>query len=226
MARSVKPKKKTGNKVTKKPAKATDKRKVKAGSVKAEAAQVEPAEIIEQELPGVNGRPTIYTEAIGEEICNRLSDGETLRSICRDERMPSKTSVLRWATDIKHPLSDQYVRAREIGFLGMADETIDISDNASNDWMERLGKDEQSIGWQLNGDHIQRSKLRVETRKWLLSKCLPKIYGEKTTTELTGKNGGAIEIVTVDKMELARWIAFNLTQAAELAAPKMLSDAA
>lgn len=89
----------------------------------------------------------------------------------------------------------------------MADEVIDISDDGSNDWMEKFSKEGEAIGWTINGEHVQRSKLRVDTRKWLLSKCLPKIYGERVSTELTGKDGGPIEIETVNHLALARWIA-------------------
>ena len=63
----------------------------------------------------------------------------------------------------------------------MADELIEISDNGKNDWMLRNGKDEP--GYEANGEHLQRSRLRVDTRKWMLSKALPKIYGDKTQVE-------------------------------------------
>ena len=59
----------------------------------------------------------------------------------------------------------------------MADEILEIADNGANDWMERQG--EKDAGWQANGENLQRSRLRVDTRKWLLSKALPKFYGEK-----------------------------------------------
>jgi len=58
--------------------------------------------------------------------------------------------------------------------------------------MERFGKDGESLGWQLNGDHVQRSRLRIETRKWILSKALPKIYGDKVA--VTDSDGGKLTI--------------------------------
>ncbi len=42
---------------------------------------------------------------------------------------------------------------------------------------ERRGKEE--VGWQVNGEHIQRSRLRIDARKWMASKLAPKKYGEK-----------------------------------------------
>lgn len=74
----------------------------------------------------------------------------------------------------------------------MADEILEISDDGSNDWMERLGKEGEPAGWQLNGEHVQRSRLRVDTRKWILSKLAPKRYGDKL--QHTGDGGGPIRV--------------------------------
>lgn len=66
----------------------------------------------------------------------------------------------------------------------MADELLEVADDARNDWMERHG--EEDAGWVVNGEHIQRSRLRVDTRKWMLSKALPKVFGDKVTQEHIG----------------------------------------
>jgi hypothetical protein len=66
---------------------------------------------------------------------------------------------------------------------------LEISDDGRNDWMQRRGNDERG-GWELNGEHIQRSRVRIDTRKWLLSKMLPKVYGDKSEVAGTGPNGG------------------------------------
>ena len=63
----------------------------------------------------------------------------------------------------------------------MADELLEIADDGSNDWMMRQHSGDQSYA--ANGEHIQRSRLRLDTRKWLLSKALPKIYGDKLPVE-------------------------------------------
>lgn len=128
------------------------------------------------------GRPSIYSEELASRICERLAFGETLRAICRDDDMPNEATVRTWAMDAENPFSTQYARAREIGYHGMADEIREISDDGSNDWMER--NDGENAGYQANGEHIQRSRLRVDSRKWLLSKALPKIYGERQTHEV------------------------------------------
>lgn len=116
------------------------------------------------------------TAELADKILSELETGRSLRDVCRDEGMPSEAMVRRWAREDAE-FGAQYARAREIGYHAMADELLEISDDGQNDWMERNGED--SDGWQVNGEHLQRSRLRVDTRKWLLSKALPKIYGDK-----------------------------------------------
>ena len=96
------------------------------------------------------GRPSDYTEELAEIICLRLAEGESLRSVCRDEGMPSKQAVLRWLAR-NDSFRAQYVRAKEEGAEAIAEELFDIADDGSNDWMEKLDKDGEAIGYQLNG---------------------------------------------------------------------------
>ena len=125
------------------------------------------------------GRPSIYTPEVAALICERLAEGWTLREVCKADDMPVESTVRNWALTDHEGFFAHYAKAREIGYHAMADETLDIADNAANDWMERNGEDD--AGWQANGEHIQRSRLRIDTRKWLLSKALPKVYGDKIT---------------------------------------------
>lgn len=123
------------------------------------------------------GRPTQYTTEMAALICEFLSEGLTLRQVCRQDGMPPESTVRSWAMDDREGFFAQYTRAREIGYHAMADEIMDISDDGQNDWMERNGEDNE--GWQINGEALGRSRLRVDSRKWMLSKALPKIYGDK-----------------------------------------------
>lgn len=138
------------------------------------------------------GRPSSYTPEIAREICERLAAGESLRAICRDEHMPSRNTVLAWVEADRESFASRYATARNIGLEVMADSLTEISDDGTNDWMQ--SNDPDNPGYKLNGEHVQRSKLRVDTRKWLLSKLVPKRYGDKTSMELTGANGGPVEI--------------------------------
>ena len=124
------------------------------------------------------GRPSDYSPEIADIICERIADGVSLREICRTEVMPSKAAVFRWLA-AHADFRDQYARAREAQADALADELLDIADDGDNDWMERKGEDGQSLGWRENGEAIQRSRLRVDTRKWIASKLKPKKYGDK-----------------------------------------------
>lgn len=126
---------------------------------------------------------TEFSQELFDEICDRLANGESLRTICQDDDMPNKGSVFRWLAGDKK-LSDQYARAREEQADFIFDEVLEIADDARNDWMERRG--EEDAGWVANGEHIQRSRLRIDARKWMAGKLRPKVYGDKL--ELEAKN--------------------------------------
>ena len=121
------------------------------------------------------GRPSLYTDALAAEICRRLAEGETLRSVCRDKAMPDKATILRWLADKKKAdFREQYVYAREMQADALFDEALEIADDASGDWTE--DKDGKKV---VDHENIQRSRLRVDTRKWAAGKMAPKKYGDK-----------------------------------------------
>lgn len=103
------------------------------------------------------GRPSDYSQELADRICEGLSDGKSLRAICRAEDMPGKTTVFRWLQS-NLEFRDQYARAREAGADSLADEMVDIADG-------------------LESDDVQRDRLRVDTRKWVASVLKPKKYG-------------------------------------------------
>lgn len=136
----------------------------------------------------------IYNRELGEKLCSLIAEGYSLKRIQQMDGMPNRTTVWRWLTT-KDPVLDQfkkdYEQARLFSYQNMADEVLDIADDGSNDFSEEL--DEQgNVVKRFQNDHYQRSRLRVDTRKWLLAKCLPKMYGEKITQEVTGKDGAPL----------------------------------
>jgi hypothetical protein len=80
--------------------------------------------------------------------------------------------------------STEYARARELCYEHWADEIIDVADDGSNDWMERTRRD-GSVETVLDREHVSRSELRINARKWLLSKLLPKKFGDRVEHALT-----------------------------------------
>lgn len=138
------------------------------------------------------GRPTDYCQEIADTICQRIIEGESVRAICRDPDMPCAAAVFRWLS-IHKEFAEQYARAKEEGAESLADEIFDIADDGKNDWMERHGKDD--AGWIANGENLQRSRLRVDVRKWYLSKIKPKKYGEKIEQNINGNLGLTVNVV-------------------------------
>jgi len=124
------------------------------------------------------GRPPIYNLEIADTICERIAGGESLRSILKTEGMPSMPTVMRWVLNIPE-FDSKYARARQMQAEVWADEMIDIADDAVNDYMVKKNKDGDAIGYELNGENIQRSKMRLEQRRWYAEKLRPKVYGPK-----------------------------------------------
>lgn len=126
--------------------------------------------------------------------------------------MPCTTTVMKWARELPE-FAQQYAQAREALLEHWAEEITEIADDGSNDWMERRKQEgEESAGWTANGEHINRSRLRVDTRKWLLSKLAPRKYGDRVMTEVSGPDGGPIQTEEISDTERARRIAFILQQ--------------
>jgi len=137
------------------------------------------------------GRPSDFTREIADAICELIADGRSLRSICDDEGMPSKTTVFRWLA-ANEEFRNQYAYARETQADTYFEDVIDIADDSRNDWMKVSGEDD--VGWRLNGDHVRRAQLRIDARKWMAGKLRPKKYGDKLAlTDPTGE--GPLQVV-------------------------------
>lgn len=143
------------------------------------------------------GRPSSFTQEMADAICERIADGESLRSICGGDDMPAKATVFRWLA-AHESFRDQYARAKEAQAEALADEIVDIADDGQNDWMERNAED--NAGWVANGEALQRSRLRVDARKWVASKLLPKKYGDAVKHEHSGPDGGPIQTIDPTKL--------------------------
>jgi len=154
-------------------------------------------------------KPTKYSQAVLDRICDELAQGRPLTQICRgmaeEGTELAPRTVRDWANEKTvdgeptvraATVSAAIARAREAGEYALAEECLEIADDARNDWMQRNGGEDEAPGYMLNGEHVQRSKLRIETRLKLLAKFNPKRWGDKVAHELTGADGGAIKTVT------------------------------
>lgn len=134
------------------------------------------------------GRPSEYTQRTADIICDRLADGESLRSICSTAGMPNRVTVFRWLSQ-NEEFRIQYARAREAQADTIADEILNIADENTND--TTIDKDGNEV---TNHDVIARARLKIDTRKWLAGKLRPKVYGDKLQQEHTGADGGPMTI--------------------------------
>jgi len=131
------------------------------------------------------GRPTKYTDKLADKICAQLASGDSMRTVAKADKMPSMATIFSWLRT-KPDFLERYTRAKEESADALIEEMMDIADDGSNDWMVAHRKDD-SEAWQLNGEHVQRSRLRVDTRKWVASKLKPKKYGDRIETTLSGE---------------------------------------
>lgn len=136
-----------------------------------------------------SGRPSGYTNEIAEIICERLGLGESLRHICSDEAMPSKSMVMRWLAS-NETFRDQYARARDAHADFWAEQIVDIADDSSGDTIT-----DENGNVRQNSEFTARSRLRVDTRKWLMARMAPKKYGDHIA--LSGAGGGPIQVAVV-----------------------------
>lgn len=131
-------------------------------------------------------RPTDYTPKLGHQICKLLANGWTLRRIAKRKGMPAMSTILSWVLDPRHKeFSEQYARARAAQAELMFDEILEIADDGSNDLMT-VQKGDETYTLE-NKEITNRSRLRVDSRKWYLSKVLPKKYGDKLDMTSDGK---------------------------------------
>lgn len=119
--------------------------------------------------PAKVGRPSKYTPELATQICSELAQGKSLRTVCLAEGMPALSSVFLWLRENKD-FSEQYARAKEESADALFEETMDIADESIE--VVRNAPEKKS------GAMAQVQRLRVDTRKWMMSKMKPKKYGD------------------------------------------------
>lgn len=130
------------------------------------------------------GRPSKFTQEIADAICDEMINGRDLLDICNDDDMPGRASVYRWLKE-NPSFEAQYARARE----ALADYEL-----------AHLKKLAESC----NESNVNSTRVKLNHYQWRLMKIAPRTYGDKTRTEVTGAEGGAVKIESnvVDSREL------------------------
>lgn len=126
------------------------------------------------------GRPSSYSEEVADEICERMINGESLVKICRDERLPSRAAIYRWF-DARPDFEARCARARE----GLAEARVDEIEDLADATTEA---------------NAHSMKVKISTKQWVAMKMAPRIYGDRSRTEVTGADGGPIQVkaATID----------------------------
>lgn len=155
------------------------------------------------------GRPTDFTKELADEILERMTDGESLRSICIDKRMPGRSTVFRWL-QANSEFRELYTFAREAQADAFVDEIVHIADTpitaeVVTEKTVTLGSGKeaklQPVTEKRIGDAVERSKLMVDARKWAASKQAPKKYGERIDVNTSIRHEDAID--ELDRLEKA-----------------------
>ena len=149
-------------------------------------------------------RPSKFTKVLAMKICKRLAEGESLRGVCRDDKMPNRSTIHDWllqgATEEAKPeikeFSNQYEKSINIRAENMFDEIEAIADDGENDYMEKERQDGSTYEV-LNSEHVQRSRLRIDARKWYLSKVLPKKFGDRSIVATEDEDGNTQPITGI-----------------------------
>ncbi len=98
-----------------------------------------------------------------------------MRAICEADEFPTETAVRKWVLEDREGFSSQYARARQIQYERMADEVLTIADSATS-------------------EDYNPARLQVDTRKWILSKVLPKVYGDAMQLKHADHEGNAMHV--------------------------------
>lgn len=123
----------------------------------------------------MTGRPSSYTEELASKILAKLpyADGG-LEEVCKEDGFPSDRTVYRWLADpAREDFRQAYAHAREM--CGEVQAARALRDA-------------------LSAEDAAKGRLAFDARKWMASKLAPKKYGDKVTTEVTGANGGPVDV--------------------------------
>ena len=130
-------------------------------------------------VPAKRGRPTLYSPEIAVRICAEMAEGKSLRSICEADDMPPASTVCTWLADNREGFAEHYTRAAQARALRWADEIVEIADGETD---------------------AQDRRVKIEARKWIVSKLLPRTFGDKVEHEHTGPQGGPLHVTVTHKV--------------------------
>lgn len=139
-------------------------------------------------VPGIRegkpGRPSIFTEELGNKICMLISTGCSLRKISAMDDMPHMDSICRWIIKDKE-FYERYARAQEARAEVLLSEIVELSDSSA----------EGEFTTERDPSGVNHRRLQIDTRKWVIAKMFPKKYGEKVDVE----HKGSVEVTSITR---------------------------
>lgn len=149
----------------------------------------------ERKVTNTQGQSTYFSEEVFADMLERIACGDSVRAICDEHGFPSRKTFYGWVLR-NEDLRLRYETALVARHYALADETLEIAD-------EPVGSLESGA---TDSGAVQKQRLQVDTRKWILSKLVPKKYGDKITQEVTGSDGGPVQqvVLTAEDYKAAR----------------------
>lgn len=141
--------------------------------------------------PVVDASGSVYSVELADRICDFIIEGVPVSAICRMDGMPSQSTVYKWLR-YNEEFAQKYWQARKCSVERLADEMLAIADDGKNDYMERVRRDGE-VEVVADHEHMQRSALRISTRKFLLSRLSPERWGEKVKVNVD--DGAAVLVI-------------------------------
>ncbi len=149
------------------------------------------------------GRPTIYCEELADSICEAVATTTMgLPRICEaNPHFPTRETIYKWRYKYQD-FSDKYIKAKQAQADLLAEECLSIADDCQNDYMDSLDKESVNIGYKLHGEHVNRSRLRIDTRKFLAAKLIPQIYGDNKKDDNKNDSVSLLEKLVTGKVKI------------------------
>jgi hypothetical protein len=135
----------------------------------------------ENTMPKPVGRPSIYTAELADEICLRIAEGESLRTICAEAGKPNFSTVMQWVIEDRGGFHAMYRRAREV-------QAHNLAERALAEAMSARGNEDATA-----------ARLRFDALRWFCGKMLPKVYGERVEIDQTTRAVVSDEPLTADE---------------------------
>lgn len=158
------------------------------------------------------GRPSKFSQATVNAICERIAKGESLRKVLEDDGMPSMSMVMRWLADEGHAdFREQYARATESRADKYFDEILEIADTPKAGVKTKTNA--KGVVEMTEGDMIDHRRLQVDARKFVVARLAPKKYGDKLELSGDAEHPVSLRALPAPEMDLGKILPRGMSKA-------------